>query len=284
MLRNYYNLTKPGIIRGNAVTAVAGFLLASKGHINFGLLLASLGGLLLIIASACVFNNYVDRDIDRLMARTKHRALAAGEIAGKTALIYAGLLGLAGAALLALYTNLLTLAIALLGFFFYVVIYGFFKRRSVYGTIVGSVSGATPPVVGYCAVTNHFDSAAAILFMILVFWQMPHFYAIAMYRRDDYAIARIPVLPIKKGMHAAKLQILLYIIAFTIAAAALSLFDHAGYTYLVVAVFLGLTWLGFGLKNFSNDSDKFWGRKMFFVSLFVITALSIVISLNAWLP
>lgn len=243
-----------------------------------------LGGLSLIIASACVFNNYIDRDIDRLMDRTKHRALAAGSIAVHAAIIYASLLGLAGAALLGIFTNRLTLAIALLGFFFYVVVYGFFKRRSIYGTIVGSISGAVPPVVGYCAVTGHFNHTALILFLILVFWQMPHFYAIAMYRLDDYAAAKIPVLPIKKGMHAAKLQILLYIIAFTIAAAALSLFGHAGYTYLIVAVFLGLTWLGFGLKDFSNDSDKFWGRKMFFVSLAVITALSIMISINAWLP
>lgn len=243
-----------------------------------------LGGLSLIIASACVFNNYTDRDIDSKMARTKTRALVSGAIPERNAIIYAAVLGIAGGAFLALYTNLLTLAVALTGFFFYVVVYGYFKRRSVYGTIIGSISGATPPVVGYCAVTNHFDVAALILFLILIAWQMPHFYAIAMYRRDDYAAAKIPVLPLKKGMRAAKVQILIYIMAFTAAAAALAVFSYAGYTYLIVAVLLGLTWLGFGLKDFNTSSDKRWGRKMFFVSLAAITALSIMISLNAWLP
>lgn len=284
MLKAYYSLAKPGIIRGNAVTAVAGFLLASKGNINFRLLLVTLGGLSLIIASACVFNNYIDRDIDSKMARTKKRALVSGAISGRNALIYASLLGLAGVAFLALYTNLLTLVIALLGFFFYVVVYGFFKRRSVYGTIVGSISGATPPVVGYCAVTNRLDSGALILFLILVFWQMPHFYAIAMYRVKDYKAAGIPVLPIKKGSFITKIQVLLYICAFIIAAQLLALLGYTSYTYFIVATVLGFFWLWLGVNGFKTTDDKRWGRKMFFVSLVVITALSIMISLDAWLP
>lgn len=283
-LKSYYSLTKPGIIRGNTITAIAGFFFASKGHIDFGLLLALAVGLSLIIASACVFNNYLDRDIDAKMARTKKRALVAGTISVQNALIYASLLGLLGSSILGIFTNMLAQIIALFGLFAYVILYSIVKRYTLHSTVIGSISGAVPPVVGYTAVTDRFDHTALILFLILVFWQMPHFYAIAMYRREDYVAAKIPVLTVKRGMRAAKIQIMLYIAAFTAAAAALTKFSYGGYTYLAIAIILGLTWLGFGLKDFNRKDDKLWGRQMFHVSLAVITTLSIMISINAWLP
>lgn len=280
----YYRLTKPGIIRGNLVTATAGFFLASKGHINLGLLLAVLSGTSLIIASACVFNNYIDRDIDRQMARTKARALVNGLINGRSALTYAIILGLIGLVTLWRYTNHLTLLVGLIGFVDYVVLYGITKRTSVWGTVVGSISGAVPPVAGYTAVANRIDAAAVILFLILVCWQMPHFYAIAMYRFDDYKRAKIPVLPVVKGMRAAKIQILLYIVAFMVSASLLTVFGYTGYTYLLVVILLSLLWLKLGIKGINQDKDTVWGRKMFLFSLLVITLLSVVISLTVWLP
>jgi protoheme IX farnesyltransferase len=276
----YYWLTKPGIIYGNAITAGAGFFVASKGHVSLSLLLAMLIGLSLVIASACVFNNYIDRDIDAVMARTRKRALVKGLVSLRHALAYATILGLAGAMLLAAGTNLLTLALALAGWFFYVVVYGIAKRRTVHGTVIGSISGAVPPVVGYAAVTGHLDLGALLLFVILVLWQMPHFYAIAIYRREDYAAAHIPILPIVSGPRAAKIQILLYIAAFMIASLALTAFGYAGYAYLAVAAVLGLTWLGLGLRGFAAANDQHWARKMFRFSLIVITLLCIVMSLN----
>ncbi len=191
---DYYLLMKPGIIFGNVVTFAAGFLLASKGDIKMGLFFTTLLGLSLIIASACVFNNYIDRYVDKKMERTKKRALASGLIKGRDALAFAVLLGIAGNLTLFLYANGLTVAVANVGFVVYVFLYSFLKCRTTYSTLIGSISGAIPPVVGYCAVSNQFDLAAGILFIIMIFWQMPHFFAIGLWHIDDYAKAEIPIL------------------------------------------------------------------------------------------
>lgn len=285
MVKTYLLLTKPGIIMGNAITTVAGFLLASKGQVDFGLFLATLAGLSLIIASACVFNNYIDRDIDALMARTKKRALVKGLISGQKAIIFATLLGLGGTAILGLYTNTLALFVALGGFFVYVVLYGFWKRRSVYGTVVGSISGAVPPVVGYVAVSSRLDAGTLIFFLILVLWQMPHFFAIAIYRFKDYKAAGIPVLPVKKGVLNTKINMMIYIVAFILLALSLAIFNYTvSYSYILVAILFGAAWLWRCIKGFSSNDDRLWAKGMFKLSLIVITLLSVTISLDAWLP
>lgn len=283
MLKAYLVLTKPGRVFGNIITATAGFLLAARGNIDFGLFLATIVGLSLIIASACVFNNYIDRDIDANMSRTRKRALVAGSISGSAAISYASLLGLAGVLIMAFYTNFLSLLVALTGFFFYVVAYGIWKRRSSFGTIVGSVAGATPPVVGYTAVSGRLDTAALLLFLILVLWQMPHFYAIAIYRLRDYKSASIPVLPAKKGIRATKYKMLIYIGGFILAALALGWFGYTGNTYLLVAAVLGSVWLWLSVKGLQVNNDRRWARDMFKLSLVVLTLLCVFISLDAWL-
>ncbi len=280
-IKTYYYLTKPGIIYGNAITATGGFFLASKGNFDVLLFLATLIGLSLVIASACVFNNYIDRGIDEKMARTKNRALVKKLISPFNALAYGTVLGLIGFLVLFFHTNLLATLLGATGFFFYVVVYGIYKRKSIYGTLVGSISGAIPPVVGYCAVSNNFDIGAIIFFIILVLWQMPHFYAIAIYRYKDYANASIPVLPIKKGIHTTKVHMLFYITAFIIASTALTTFGLTGYIYLVVMSLLGLKWLLLAVKGFTTEDDGRWARKMFSFSLIVITALCVLISVDA---
>jgi protoheme IX farnesyltransferase len=284
LIKSYYRLTKPGIIYGNAIAAIAGFLLASKGHFNIVLFLAALVGLSLVIASGCVINNYIDRSIDDKMLRTKKRALVTKTIPEKNALIFAAILGLLGFFILFQFTNLLTTFVAFVGYFFYVVMYSIWKRKSIHGTIIGSVSGAVPPVVGYCAVTNHFDVAALLLFLILVFWQMPHFYAIAIFRMKDYAAARIPVLPVKKGIQHTKVQIMLYIVAFIIAAALLTVYHYTGYSYLVVVLILGFAWLWRGFKGYTTGDAIKWAREMFFFSLVVLLVWSAIVSIAPLLP
>ncbi len=241
-----------------------------------------LAGTSLIIASACVFNNFIDRDIDQLMERTKKRALVSGSISSASALIFGTIIGLLGALTLALFTNPLTVGIGLFGFVAYVAVYGYYKRRSVHGTLIGTISGAVPPVAGYAAVTNRLDSAALILFLILVFWQMPHFYGIAMYRLKDYAAAGIPVLPAKKGMAATKIQILLYIAGFTLACTMLTVLGYTGFGYLFISVLLGLSWLIYGLRELKKAEAKLWGRKMFLYSLIVILLLCVSISVDSF--
>lgn len=249
-----------------------------------GLFIAMLAGLSFIIASGCVFNNYIDMGIDAKMARTKKRALVAGTVSVRNALIYAVTLGLAGGFILGAFTNMRTLLTAMFGLFAYTVLYSFWKRRSSFGTVVGSISGAVPPVVGYLAVSDKFDGGAWLLFLILIFWQMPHFYAIAIYRAKDYKAAGIPVLPLKKGLFNAKVQILLYVLAFTFAVAALADFGYGGYTYFFVVMLLSIYWLWLTAKGFKTKDDNRWARKMFGASLIVITLFSAVIGLNAWVP
>lgn len=284
MFKSYYLLTKPGIIYSNVLTATGGFFLAAKGHFDILLFLAMLFGLGFVIASACVFNNYIDRGIDSKMTRTQKRALVTKQISVSQALLFAAILGIFGFSLLLFYTNLLTAFVAFIGFFFYVVIYSIWKRRSEFGTVVGSVSGAVPPVVGYCAVTNRFDIGALLLFFILVVWQMPHFYAIATFRSKDYAAASIPVLPLKKGMQQTKVQMLLYIIAFLISVTLLTLLRYTGYLFLLVILALGIYWLVIAVQGFYSHDEKHWARQMFFFSLILIGAFSILLMVNDFLP
>lgn len=274
---NYYLITKPGIILGNLITVAAGFLLASKGVFNLGLFLATLMGLAFIMASACVFNNYIDRQIDRKMDRTKNRALVNGLISGPNAIIFAVYLGIIGILILFVYTNLLTIFVAAIGFFVYVVLYSIWKSRTIYGTAIGSIAGAVPPVVGYCAVSNQFDIGALILFTMLVLWQMPHFFSIALYHIDDYAKADIPVLPLKRGVLRTKIHMVIYIIGFILVAMQLTFFNYTGYIYLIVAMTLGLAWLYLCLKGFKTHDNRLWGYQMFRLSLVLITAICFVI-------
>ncbi len=278
MIKAYCTLTKPGIIMGNAITAAGGFALASKGHLDFWLFLATIMGLSFVIASACVFNNYIDRNIDAKMKRTQNRALVTGLISMQNAIVFAIVLGLIGIAILSLYIPLLAVLIAMAGFCIYVVLYSLSKHLTIHGTMIGSFAGATPPIVGYCAVSDRFDTGALILFMMVALWQMPHFFAIAMYRLDDYAAASIPVMPIKKGMYTTKIHMLLYVIAFMITASMLTFFGYTGYGYLAVAGLLGLAWIWLCLKGFKSENDKLWARTMFRFSLVIITALCITVA------
>lgn len=279
MMKTYYMLTKPGIIMGNVITTASGFVLASKDHISWGLFLVTMIGLSLIIASAGVFNNYIDRAMDAKMSRTKDRALVKGLISAQNAILFGIVLGIAGVLMLSYFTNSLTVMIALTGFFVYLVLYAFLKYRSFYGTIVGSIAGGVPPIVGYCAVSNQLDEAAFLLFMILVLWQMPHFFAIAIYRYDDYAAASIPVLPITKGLYITKIHMALYIIAFIFTALLLTFTGHTGYIYGIIASVLGLLWLGLCFNGFKINSsdDKQWAKQMFRYSLVVIMGICITI-------
>jgi protoheme IX farnesyltransferase len=282
-IKNYYYLTKPGIIYGNLIAVIAGFFLASKGYFNPLLFLATLLGIGLVIGSGCVFNNYIDREIDEKMDRTKKRALVTKKIPVKNALIFGTILGLLGFDLLYFLANPLTAFIAFVGFFFYVVMYSIWKRKSSFGTIVGSISGAVPPVVGYTAVTNNFDIAAFLLFLILVIWQMPHFYAIAIFRIKDYAEAKIPVLPITKGVKHTKIQMLFYIAALICIAPLLTVFGYTGYLYLVVMLLVTCIWLFKAVKGFKTTDNTLWARNLFKFSLIVLLTFCVVVSFNSFI-
>ncbi|UYA59336.1 Heme O synthase, protoheme IX farnesyltransferase, COX10-CtaB [Pectobacterium sp. F1-1] len=286
MIKQYLQVTKPGIIFGNLISVIGGFLLAAQGHIDYPLFLATLVGVSLVVASGCVFNNVIDRDIDKKMERTKNRVLVKGLISLKVTLVYASLLGIAGFALLYIAANPLAMWLAVMGFIVYVGVYSLYmKRHSVYGTLIGSLSGAAPPVIGYCAVSNQFDAGALILLLIFSLWQMPHSYAIAIFRFKDYQAANIPVLPVVKGISVAKNHITLYIVAFAVATLMLSLGGYAGYKYLVVAAAVSVWWLGMALSGYKNAiDDRVWARKLFVFSIVAITSLSVMMSVDSMAP
>lgn len=287
MFSDYYRLAKPGIIYGNLLTAIAGFLLACKG--NFGsytliLFIATMLGVACVIGSACVFNNYIDRNIDKVMQRTKRRATVTGNISKRSILIYGTILGLLGFYFLLSFTNLLVVSLGLLAYLDYIIFYGYSKRHSVHGTVVGSVSGALPIVAGYCAVTQKLDIVALALFLILVFWQMPHFYAIAMFRSKDYAAARIPVLPLVKGNTVTKRYMVAYIVAFIAATVWIWALGYGNYIYLTLVLGMGLAWLWLGIKGFKTKEDNNWAKQMFLTSLLIILFLSLILSVGTLLP
>ncbi len=280
MLKTYSLLTKPGIIVGNLITTAGGFALASKGHLNYMLFLVVLVGLGLIIASACVWNNYIDRALDEKMERTKNRALVKGTISPRNAKIFAAFLGAVGTLVLALFAPIITVYTSLTGLFIYVVLYSFWKSSLKYATLIGSVAGGIPIVVGYTAVTTHLDLAAFVLFAIMVLWQMPHFFAIALYRMRDYESAAIPVLPVVRGVHTTQVRMFLYIVAFLLTTPLLTLFGYTGYLYLTLMTLVGAIWLVLSIKGFKSDQPQVWARQMFLFSLVVIMMQSLLISVN----
>lgn len=284
MLRDLYWLAKPGIIYGNLLTAAGGFLLASQWEIDWILFAATVTGTALVIASACVINNYIDREIDKKMARTKWRTSTVQKLGANGMMAYGVILGILGFGILFFWTNWLVVFIGVIAYVDYIVLYGVTKRTSVHGTLVGSIAGAAPPVAGYCAVTGKFDGGALIIFLIMVAWQMVHFYAIAIRRADEYKAAKIPVLPLIKGVRATKAQMIAYTIAFIIAVVALSAFGYAGWTFAVVMGALGLYWLYRGLSSFQLKDNVLWAKKMFLFSLVVLLSFSVMMAITPVVP
>ncbi len=278
-------IAKPGIVLGNLISAAAGFFLASRGRVDGLALLVTLIGISLVVASGCVFNNCIDRKIDRKMIRTRDRALARGLISLKIAIFYATILGISGLALLWVATNLLSVVIVLAGLVIYVVVYSLYmKRNSVYGALIGSLAGAAPPLAGYCAVSGRFDMGAVILLSIFSLWQMGHCYSIAVFRLDDYAAAAIPILPVKRGTTATKRHIVGYIIAFMAATLMLTLWGYTGYRAFAVATVLGLSWLYMAWSGFEASDERLWGKKLFIFSILTIFILSVMISIDFTAP
>ncbi len=278
-------VAKPGIVFGNIVSAAGGFFLAARGRPDIAVLVPTLSGIALAVASGCVFNNIIDRDVDRKMVRTRHRVLARRLMTPSAAVCYATVLGLAGTALLAAAANGVTVAIVLAGFGIYVGVYSLWlKRRSIYAPLFGSLAGAAPPLAGYCAVSGRLDLAAVMLLSIFTLWQIPHSHAIAVFRADDYALAKMPVLPLKRKMGVVKNHIVGYIIAFTAAALMPTLGGYAGCTYLAAAALLGLLWLVMALAGYGAVDDRLWAKKVFAFSILTILVLSVMLSVDATVP
>lgn len=279
-LTAYYSALKPERTYANVLTTGAGFLFASHWQVNWSLLGATIFGTTFVVMSACAANNYTDRDLDARMPRTKHRGLVTGEINRLRVLALAIVLGLGGFALLAVYVNWLTVLVGVVAYIDYVILYAWSKRHTVHSTLIGTVSGAAPIVAGYTAVLNRFGLTALLLALVMVFWQMVHFYAIAIFRRNDYAAGGLPVWAVVKGVHNTQLWIIFYALLFLISVAGLATVGKAGLVVGLAGGLLAIYWLWLGLRGFGHLHPEKWARGMFGFSLVVLLAFSAILALS----
>lgn len=242
--RDYLELTKPKVVVLMLITSLAGMFLATRAGVSWSVLLFGNLGIGLCAGGAAVVNHVVDRRIDALMARTHKRPLAQGRVGPLPALLFALVLALLGMALLLVFTNALTAWLTLASLLGYAVLYtGFLKRATPQNIVIGGLAGAAPPLLGWVAVSGHVSAEPLLLVLIIFAWTPPHFWALAIHRKEEYAKADIPMLPVTHGERYTKLHILLY----TLVLLAVSLLPYAihmsGLLYLACALVLGLRFL-----------------------------------------
>lgn len=276
LYKDYLNVTKPGITMSNMLMTFTGLWLAEAGRLNIGLAVLTLIGSSLVVMSGCALNNYMDRDIDPLMARTQARPLPNGRIRPWTVMLLGIVLGVIGIGLLGLFVNTLSALMALIGLFFYVIVYtAMTKRTTTLSTVIGGISGAIPPLIGWTAVTGSLNVTAWLLFAFMFIWQPPHFLALAMRRVKDYAAAGIPLLPVVYGFAPTKRQIIHWTGALVPTSLLLYTVHAENLLYVAVAAVLGGIYLWKAFKGFKAKDDVAWALDMFKYSLIYLTAMSV---------
>lgn len=272
----YHALTKPKVVQLIVFCAFIGMVLAVPGvpgWQDWGRMLAACAGIWLVAAAAAAFNCLVERSIDARMKRTAWRPTARGELSHSQALLFSALLCAAGAAILLLAVNALTLWLTLATFIGYAVIYTLvLKPLTPQNIVIGGASGAMPPVLGWAAMTGQVGHEALLLFLIIFLWTPPHFWALALYRVEDYRRAGLPMLPVTHGNAFTRLQVFLYTLVLFAGCLLPFVVGMSGYVYLFAAVILGLGFCGYGWALLRNYSDAL-ARKTFRFSLIHLSLL-----------
>lgn len=272
----YYALTKPKVVQLIVFCAFIGMVLAVPGvpgWQDWGRMLAACAGIWLVAAAAAAFNCLVERSIDSRMKRTAWRPTARGELSHSQTLLFSALLCAAGAAILLLAVNALTLWLTLATFIGYAVIYTLvLKPLTPQNIVIGGASGAMPPVLGWAAMTGQVGHEALLLFLIIFLWTPPHFWALALYRVEDYRRAGLPMLPVTHGNAFTRLQVFLYTLVLFAGCLLPFVVGMSGYLYLFAAVILGLGFCGYGWALLRNYSDAL-ARKTFRFSLIHLSLL-----------
>jgi protoheme IX farnesyltransferase len=270
----YYQLTKPKVVFLIVFTAMVGMLLAADGTVPIKIFVFGLLGIGLAAASGAAINHVVDEHIDRIMERTRNRPLASGELTQKKALVFALSIGVLGILLLVLFVNLLTAILTFFSLVGYALIYTMYlKRATPQNIVLGGAAGAAPPLLGWTAVTGQVETEALLLFLIIFIWTPPHFWALAIRRREEYAKADIPMLPVTHGVEFTKIQILLYTILLFIVTLMPFIIQMSGLIYLAGAIALGVGFLFYAIKLYRDKEPDVIAMKTFGYSIFYLSLL-----------
>ena len=282
--RDYYALTKPGVVKLLVFTAIVGMFLAAPGMVPWDTLLFASLGIGLSAASGAAVNHVLDQRLDAEMVRTRDRPLPTGRISEKDALAFAISLGVVGIATLVLLVNPLTAALTFASLIGYAVVYTvYLKRATPQNIVIGGAAGASPPVLGWAAVTNEVSGYALLLFLIIFTWTPPHFWALAVARKDDYAKAGVPMLPVTHGPEVTKSFVLFYTILLLIVSLLPYLTGMTGVLYLFGAVLLGAGFLYYAIR-LKYGRDESVAMKAFAYSISYLMALFSFLLVDHYIP
>ena len=282
--RDYYSLTKPRVVALIVLTSVVGTLLAVPGWPPLTALLLGNLGVALAAASAAAINHVLDRQIDAHMARTRNRPLPTGHLRVAHALVFALLLGMASMLVLVLWVNALTAALTFASLIGYAVVYTvWLKRATPQNIVIGGAAGAAPPVLGWAAVTNSIDPHALLLFLIIFAWTPPHFWALAIARRAEYAKVDIPMLPVTHGVEFTRLQVLLYTVILVLVTLLPFVTRMSGLIYLAAMLALNGRFLWYAIR-LKRDQGELMPMRVFRFSISYLMWLFLALMIDHYLP
>ena len=257
LLKSYYQLCKPNVVYMMLICAFVGMLLAEETVRSFGYLFVALSGIALCSASAAAINQVIDRNTDASMTRTDQRPLPKGELSVTHASVFAFVIGVIGTLILYFYVNTLTMILTIASLIGYAFIYTIYlKRATPQNIVIGGLAGAAPPLLGWSSITNTIDPYALLLVLIIFVWTPPHFWALAIYRKDEYAKESIPMLPVTRGVVFTKLQIVLYTIILFIVSLLPYVVLMSGPIYLYSALILSSMFLYYSVKLYYSSDDE----------------------------
>mgnify|MGYP000958328105 FL=1 len=281
--KEYLQLTKPRVVALLVFCAVIGMFLAVPGVPPWRALVFGTLGIWMASGSAAAFNHLIDERIDKLMARTARRPLATGALSVRQVLVFAVLLGVASMLVLGLLVNTLTAVLTFGGLIGYALVYtAYLKRATPQNIVIGGLAGAIPPVLGWTAVTGHLHAFALQLCLIIFVWTPPHFWALAIFRREDYARAQVPMLPVTHGVNYTRWHVLLYTVLLVVVTLLPALTGYTGLVYLGGAAVLDVVFLYYAIR-LMNPPDEYFAMRVFHYSIVYLMALFAFLLADHWL-
>ena len=283
LIRSYYLLCKPNVVYMMLICALVGMLLAEDSVSSISTIMVALVGIALCSGSAAAINQVIDRNADAAMTRTDKRPLPQGELSVFHASSFAFVIGVLGALILYIHINTLTMVLTLASLIGYAFIYTvYLKRATPQNIVIGGLAGAAPPLLGWTAISNTIDPYALLLVLIIFVWTPPHFWALAIYRKEEYAKESIPMLPVTHGVAFTKLQIVLYTIILFIVSVLPYIVLMSGFVYLISAIALSSIFMYYSIKLYFSDDDAV-AMKTFNFSIYYIFLIFVALLCDHYL-